>query len=87
MRCWDESPLVRPTAENLLHCLRDASSAWVPSAEYPIPDDPDGEAGSNFVSRDERIMATDAQTSFFTLLVAMLCAFVLLIVEVVAVLT
>ena len=78
MQCWDESPSVRPTAEDLLCYFRDASPTWVPPVEYPIPDDPDGEAGPDSVSRGERVMVADSPTSgLFAFLVAMLCVFVL----------
>ena len=76
MRCWDESPSTRPTAQDLLRCLRGISPAWEPPLEYPIPDDPDGEAAPGPTPRSEWIVGTDALTSgFFALLIAMLCIF------------
>ena len=77
-RCWGKSPSTRPTARELLRYLQDISPTWVPPFEYPIPDDPDGEASPDFISRSEWIMGTDVLKSvFFALLVAMLCAFML----------
>ena len=75
VRCWDESPSVRPSAKVLLRCLRDAPPARVPPPEYPISDDPYKEASPpDILSRGERVTATGALTSvFFALLVAMLC--------------
>ena len=78
VQCWDESPSTRPTAQDLLHCLQDISPTWVPPLEYPIPDDPDGETVYNFVSHGEwGIVAGALMGSFVTLLVVMLCVFVL----------
>ena len=78
-RCWDESPTTRPTAEDLLRCLQDISPAWAAPLVYPIPDEPDEEAGPDSISRGEQITATDALTSsFFVPLFIVLCAFVLL---------
>ena len=78
VRCWDELPSVRPTAQDLLRCLRDDSPTWARPLEYPIPDDPTGEAGPEFTSRGEWVMTTDGPTSgFFALLVTILCVFVL----------
>ena len=76
MQCWDESPSVRPTAQDLLRYLRDAPPAWAPPLEYPIPDDPDGEADPVSLSRGGRAAAMGVLTGgFFALLIAMLCVF------------
>ena len=78
VQCWDVSPSVRPTAQDLLRHLRDAPPTWAPPLEYPIADDPDEVAGPDSISRGERIMATDVlKGGFFALLVAVLCVFVL----------
>ena len=79
VQCWDESPSIRPTAQDLLRHLRDAPPAWASPLEYPIADDPDEVAGPDSISRGERVMTTDAlKGGFFALLVAVLCVFVFL---------
>ena len=76
--CWGKSPSTQPTARDLLRCLQDISPTWVFPLKYPIPDDPDGEASPDFISRSEWIMGTDVlKSGFFALLVAMLRAFML----------
>ena len=75
----DESPSVRPTAQDLLRHLRDAPPTWAPPLEYPIADDPDEVAGPDSISRGERVMVMDALKlgGFFALLIAVLCIFML----------
>ena len=76
VQCWDESPSVRPTTQDLFRYLRDAPPAWAHSLEYPIPDDPDGEADPVSLSRGGQAVAMGVLTGgFFALLIAVLCAF------------
>ena len=76
MRCWNESPSARPTAQDLLRCLHDISTAWEPSLEYTIPDDLYEWIAPEFISRSEQVMAADAlKSSFFSLLIAVFCIF------------
>ena len=78
VQCWDESPSVRPTAQDFLRYLRDAPPAQAFSLEYPIPEDPNEVVGPDSISRSERIMAADVlKRGFFALLVAVLCIFML----------
>ena len=78
LRSWDESPSTRPTARALLCYLQGASPTWAPPLEYPIPDDPDGEAGFDLMPHGEWSVVADALTnSFFAPLIVMLCIFVL----------
>lgn len=49
-RCWDKSPIARPTAQQLLRCLEGAHHAWVPPPEYPVPDDLDEGTEFEFIS-------------------------------------
>ena len=78
MQCWSESPSARPTAEDLLRCPQDTPPTWAPPLQYPIPDDSDGEVGTDFMFRGEwSVVAGALAGSFFTLLVVTLCFFVL----------
>jgi len=52
--CWSKSPSDRPTAQQLLRCLEDASHTWVPPLEYPIPGGRGGRGGLDFTFGDER---------------------------------
>ena len=63
--CWSESPPARPTAQQLLRYLEDASRDWTPPLEYPIPDDLDGEAGLDLTSGDERSGTASSLISLF----------------------
>jgi len=76
--CWSESPSARPTAQELLHHLQDASHTWVPPIEYPIPEGHGEGEEPDLTPDDEQSIATGALTSgFFVLVVGMLCAFLL----------
>ena len=80
MHCWDESPSVRPTAQDLLHYLQNAPTVWASPLEYPIPDDLDEVASPDSISRSEQILATDVlKGGFVALLVAVLCILMLLL--------
>jgi len=73
--CWNRSPSARPTAQELLRDLQDASYAWVPPLEYPIPEGHDEESGLDLTPGNERSIATGALTSgLFVLIVSVLCA-------------
>ena len=67
--CWSESPSARPTAQQLLRYLEDASRDWTPPLNYPIPDDLDGGAGFDLTSSNER---SGAMNSLISLLMDML---------------
>lgn len=72
--CWDESPSARPTAQQLLRYLEDASHTWVPPLEYPILDSPDWGVGLGLPSSGERYIVMSALTSnVFVLLMSVLC--------------
>jgi len=57
--CWSESHSDRPTTQQLLRCLEDASHKWVPPLEYPIPDDCGGREGLDFTFGDEGSMLAE----------------------------
>ena len=78
--CWSEPPSSRPTAQELLRCLQDASHAWAaPSTlQYPVPDDRDWRTGLGFTSSDERNRVLGAVASgVFVLIVGVLCVLLL----------
>jgi len=60
--CWSKSPSDRPTAQQLLRCLEDASHTWVPPLEYPIPGGRGDGGGVNYTFRDERARLVGALT-------------------------
>ena len=60
--CWSKSPSDRPTAQQLLRCLEDASHTWVPPLEYPIPDGRGGGGGVNFTFGGEEGMLVGTLT-------------------------
>ena len=75
-KCWSEPPSTRPTAQQLLHCLEDASRTWVPPLEYPISGGLDGGAGLDLTSGDERsIVAIALASCLFVLLISTVCIF------------
>ena len=68
-RCWDQSPEARPTAQQLLLYLQEASRSWVPPPEYPVPDD----AGFEPTFGSEGCAVTSSQaSSLFVLILGML---------------
>ena len=75
--CWSEPPSTRPTAQELLHHIRNVSHVWVPPPEYPISDDLEGGVGTDITTGDERSRVTSALAgSLFTGL-AVLCVLLL----------
>ena len=73
--CWSESPSARPTAQELLRCLQDASPTWVPPPEYPIHD---GGVGFDATFDDERGPVAGVLTgNLFVLMVGVLCILLL----------
>ena len=72
--CWSKSPSARPTAQQLLRYLRDASHTWVPPLEYPIPESLDEGAGPDLTSSDVRSIAMGG---LFFFMISMLCILVL----------
>jgi len=78
--CWSESPSSRPTAQELLRYLQDASHAWAPwsTLQYPVPDDHDWGTGLGFTSSDERNRVLGAVASgLCVLIVSVLCVLLL----------
>lgn len=67
--CWSESPSARPTAQELLRYLQDASHTWVPPPHYPIPDDRDRGAELDLTSGDEQSLVTGVLTSHWFVLI------------------
>ena len=61
--CWSESPSARPTAQQLLLYLEDASRTWVPQ-KHPISHGLEG-GGLDLPSDGEWSMVTSALTSSF----------------------
>lgn len=73
--CWSESPSARPTAQELLRCLQDASHTWVPPPEYPTLD---GVAGFDVTSGDEWGLVTGVPVNnLLVLIVGALCVLLL----------
>ena len=76
--CWSESPSTRPTVQQLLCDLQDASHTWVPPLQYPIPDNLDGEITIDFTPSDEwGITPGSLTSSFLALVVSALCVLLL----------
>ena len=48
--CWSESPSARPTAQQLLRYLEDASHTWIPLG-YPVPGGRNGEQDLTYLWR------------------------------------
>ena len=76
-RCWDESPASRPTAQQLLHCLRDASRTWVSPPEYPVSDDLDEGVEFEFASGIGRCTVVGALASgLLAFIIGVLCVLI-----------